>query len=143
VRREIFLVSAAVALIAPAGLVGSRAAAQTSACGVERWTVKTLQDRPIVLPLQAVTIAYLVSRPHPSVLPAARLPFERHVFRVTAAVTLVRPEEDGDLHLVLSDGARTMIAESLRLCARLARLRRGEVRWHRRVRASGSAAGRA
>ncbi len=42
-----------------------------------------------------------------------RLPFERHVFRVTAAVTLLRSEEDGDLHLVLSDGRRTMIAESL------------------------------
>ena len=45
-------------------------------------------------------------------LPATRLPFERHVFRVTAAVTLVRSEDDGDLHLVLSDGKRTMIAES-------------------------------
>lgn len=38
--------------------------------------------------------------------------FEQHVFRVTAAVTLVRPEDDGDLHLVLDDGQRTMIAES-------------------------------
>jgi hypothetical protein len=40
------------------------------------------------------------------------LPFERHVYRVTAAVTLVRSEADGDFHLVLSDGTRTMIAES-------------------------------
>ena len=39
-------------------------------------------------------------------------PFERHVFRVTAAVTLIRPESDKDLHLVLSDGRRTMIAET-------------------------------
>ena len=31
-------------------------------CGVERWTVKTLQDRPRLLPLRDVTIAYLVSR---------------------------------------------------------------------------------
>src|SRR5439155_22709403 len=45
-------------------------------------------------------------------LPAARLPFERHVFRITAAVTIVRHEADDDLHLLLSDGQRTMIAES-------------------------------
>src|SRR6266536_3246999 len=81
-------------------------------CGVERWTVKTLQDRPRLLPLRDVTIASLVSRQHPASLPDRRLPFERHVFRVTAAVTLDRPEDDGDLHLVLSDGTRTMIAES-------------------------------
>jgi hypothetical protein len=62
--------------------------------------------------VRAVSIAYLISRPRPATLPASRLPFERHVFRVTAAVTLDRPEEDRDLHLVLSDGRRTMIAET-------------------------------
>jgi hypothetical protein len=80
-------------------------------CGVERWTVKTLQDRPRLLPPRDTTIAYLVSRRPPASLGAARHPFERHIFRVTAAVTLVRSEDDGDLHLVLSDGRRTMIAE--------------------------------
>jgi hypothetical protein len=83
-----------------------------SSCGVERWTVKTLQDRPRLLSVKRVTLAYLVSRPAPASLPVTRLPFERHIFRVTAAVTLVRSENDGDLHLVLSDGQRTMIAES-------------------------------
>src|SRR5207244_1880156 len=96
--------------------VGRGSGAPTSAdramCGVERWTVKTLQDRPRLLPLRNVTIAYLISRKPPSTLPDTRLPFERHVFRVTAAVILERPEDDGDIHLVLSDGARTMIAES-------------------------------
>src|SRR6266849_3850069 len=86
--------------------------ASGAACGVERWTVKTLQDRPTLLPVRAVTIAYLLSRPAPHPLPVTRLPFERHVFRVTAAVTLDRPEADSDLHLVLSDGTHTMIAES-------------------------------
>jgi hypothetical protein len=106
--------NAAAAVVALAALVGSPASAQrsVSACGVERWTVKTLQDRPRLLPVQVTTIAYLVSRPAPDPLPTTRLSFERHVFRVTAAVTLVRPEADGDLHLVLSDGTRTMIAES-------------------------------
>ena len=74
--------------------------------------VKTLQDRPRLLPVKTVTLAYLVTRPAPSNLPYTRLPFERHVFRVTAAVTLIRPESDNDLHLVLSDGRRTMIAET-------------------------------
>jgi hypothetical protein len=82
------------------------------ACGVERWTIKTLQDRPTLLPAQVTTIHYLVSRPAPSSLPYARLPFERHIFTVTAAVTLVRPEADGDLHLVLWTGGDHMIAES-------------------------------
>jgi hypothetical protein len=45
-------------------------------------------------------------------LPNARLPFERHIYTVTTAVTLVRLEADGDFHLVLSDGTGTMIAES-------------------------------
>jgi hypothetical protein len=81
-------------------------------CGVERWTVKTLQDRPILLPAQATTIAFLTSRPAPAYLPVTRLPFELHIFTVTAAVTLIRHEADDDYHAVLSDGRRTMIAES-------------------------------
>jgi hypothetical protein len=90
----------------------SRAGTAAAACGHERWTVKTLQDRPRLLPVRKVTLRYLVTRPAPASLPTTRLPFEGHVFRVAAAVTLVRSEADGDLHLVLSDGSRTMIAES-------------------------------
>jgi hypothetical protein len=41
-----------------------------------------------------------------------RLPFERHVFRVVAAVTLVRTEADDDLHLVLRVSPDHMIAEA-------------------------------
>jgi hypothetical protein len=83
-----------------------------AACGVERWAVKTLQDRPRLLPVRRVTIRYLVARPAPAALPYSRLPFERHVFTVTAAVSLVRNEDDGDLHLVLRSGSAHMIAES-------------------------------
>jgi hypothetical protein len=43
-------------------------------CGVERWTVKTLQDRPALLPGQQTTIAFLSSRPAPASLPETRLP---------------------------------------------------------------------
>ena len=45
-------------------------------------------------------------------LPETRLPFERHVFTVVAAVVLVSPEEDSDLHLVLQQGGNHMIAEA-------------------------------
>jgi hypothetical protein len=106
-----------------AGSSGSTETEQTSgACGVERWTVKTLQDRPVLLPVRVSTVAALGSLPAPSPLPSTRLPFERRVFRVTAAVTLVRKEADSDFHLVLQDGAgRTMIAEApLPSCAPLA-----------------------
>lgn len=88
-------------------------------CGSERWTVKTLQDRPKLLPVKDTTIAFLVSRPAPSSLPDTRLPFERHVYRIRTAVTLVRPEDDSDFQLVLRDAqGRHMIAEApLSACA--------------------------
>lgn len=88
------------------------------ACGVERWKVKTLQDRPRLLRRRPATIAKLVGLPAPPVLPPTRLPYERHVFSVRAAVTLVRLEEDSDLHLVLRQGPHHMIAEApLPACA--------------------------
>jgi hypothetical protein len=82
------------------------------ACGTQRWTVKTLGDRPALLAAQRTTIAHLGTVPAPASPPNTRLPFERRVFTVTAAVGLVRPESDSDLHVVLSAGAHTMIAES-------------------------------
>jgi hypothetical protein len=81
-------------------------------CGVERWTVKPLQDRPILIPAQPTTIAFLTSRPAPPSLPDTRLPFERHIFTVFARVVLIRHESDDDFHVVLTDGKRTMITES-------------------------------
>jgi hypothetical protein len=93
--------------------LGEQTSRAIPACGVERWTVKTLQDRPRLLRVRRATIAYLTSRPAPSFLPNYRLPFERHVFRVRASVELVRLEDDRDFHVVLSDvHRRTMIAES-------------------------------
>jgi hypothetical protein len=127
-------IATALALVALAGFAATLATRtpRTSAataradCGVERWTVKTLGDRPSLLPAHEASIKELVSRAAPDSLPQTRLPFERRIFSVTAAVTLVRPEDDGDLHLVLQDGAgRTMIAESpLTSCGRSATLHR-------------------
>jgi hypothetical protein len=105
-------VLALAARIAAPSNAGHARFSAASACGVERWKVKTLQDRPRLFPARATTVAHLVSLRRPRVIPATRLPFERHIFSVTAAVTLVRPEADSDLHLVLESGAKHMIAES-------------------------------
>src|SRR4051794_15622574 len=77
----------------------SRVGRASGACGVERWTVKTLQDRPHLLRARKTTIHYLIPRRAPSSLPDTRLPFERHIFTVVAAVVLVRPEDDSDYHV--------------------------------------------
>jgi hypothetical protein len=117
VRRAVVVVAViAVATIAARVAVPSNAShlrpSSALACGVERWKVKTLQDRPRLLPVQPISIAQLTSHDRPAPLPPTRLPFERHQFRVSAAVTLVRREPDGDLHLVLWSGGEHMIAES-------------------------------
>ena len=112
-----WLVVLALALVVFAAVVAriavsapQRQARVTALCGVERWTVKTLQDRPRLLRVQATTVAHLDSLPRPAQLPQTRLPFERHVSTVTAAVTLVRQEADQDLHVVLRSGPSHMIA---------------------------------
>jgi hypothetical protein len=87
-------------------------ASPSAACGVERWTVKTLQDRPHLLPARKTTIHFLITRPAPSHIPDTRLPFEHHVYTVVAPVVLVRSEEDSDFHVVLQQGGNHMIAES-------------------------------
>jgi hypothetical protein len=101
------------------------------ACGEERWTVKTLQDRPHLRAVRDVTVKYLVTRPAPASLPETRLPFERNIFRVHAKVWLIRPEEDGDFHVVIRDAAgRTMITEapSFACTARATQLRRQQMK---------------
>jgi hypothetical protein len=84
----------------------------SAACGVERWTVKTLQDRPHLLSARKTTIHFLITRPAPAHLPDTRLPFEHHVFTVTAAVVGVRPEGDSDFHVLLQSHGNHMISEA-------------------------------
>jgi hypothetical protein len=125
VKRTFLALALALALVALVAVIAGVAARTASpsgagkvkfsaaaACGVERWTVKTLQDRPRLFSARVTTVAHLVSLPRPRSVPVTRLPFERHIFSVVAAVTLVRPEADGDIHLVLRSGAKHMIAES-------------------------------
>ena len=126
----------------------SHSARTGGACGVERWTVKTLQDRPHLLKARRTTIHYLITRRAPSSLPDRRLPFEHHIFTVVAAVVLVRPEDDSDLHLVLQQGGNHMIAESpapycdsraTRVRRRQMRVARNHVRLCSRARVTGVA----
>ena len=110
-----FLLFAAIAVLVLVAARANTASAHRSAvsvCGLERWTVKTLQDRPRLLPVRPTTVAALTSLSAPASLPDTRLPFERRVFRTVAQVVLIRPEADRDLHLVLRDGGQTMIAEA-------------------------------
>jgi hypothetical protein len=90
------------------------------ACGVERWGIKTLKDRPRLLRARPTTVARLTSLPRPAYLsPSRRLPFEHRIFTVVARVTLDRLEDDLDYHLLLRSGSRTMIAETRpRSCGR-------------------------
>jgi hypothetical protein len=82
-------------------------------CGIERWNIKTLKDKPRLKRAANTTVAHLVSVARPSPFPPpGRLAFERRIFTVTAAVTLDRTEADLDHHLVLTSGGKTMIAET-------------------------------
>src|SRR5262245_36456018 len=57
-------------------------------CGVERWSIKTLKDRPRLLPARATTVAKLTRLSTPSYLPAKRrLASERRIYSVVASVT--------------------------------------------------------
>lgn len=103
-------IAARVAVSAPAHQARSSGAL---ACGVERWRIKTLQDRPRLIGARPTTVAHLVGVPRPASVPTyARLASERRIYSVTAAVTLVREESDQDLHLVLQVGRNHMIAEA-------------------------------
>ncbi len=109
-----FLVGLVAAVLAvSAGLAAHPSDATTRyGCGGDRWTVKTLQDRPRLLPARRTTLHFLVTRPAPSHLPDTRLPFEHHVYTVVARVVLVRPEADSDLHVVLKQHGNSMISEA-------------------------------
>jgi len=114
----VFALAAVVAAIPVAVHVAAPAAAPHAAfaaaytCGYDRWTQKTLQDRPHLLPTTSSTVPALGALAQPSVLPSTRLPQEHQVYVVTANVIATEPRTDGDLHVILSAGGRTMISEA-------------------------------
>jgi hypothetical protein len=85
-------------------------AAQRSACGVERWSVKVLSDpdaASVVREPAPTTIAAHIGVPKDLERPAnGRARIERQVFRVRGLLLKARPAQaDGDVHLVLGDPA--------------------------------------
>jgi hypothetical protein len=148
----VFLVVVAAIPLALAGRSASPSHAghytAVRSCGGDRWTVKTLQDRPVLLSRKQTTVAFLVGRPRRYSLPNSRLPFERRIFQVTAPVTRVLREYDKDLHVLLRSGRKHMIVEApAQSCTRrakayrrrqMARARRA-VRICRRARVTGVA----
>jgi hypothetical protein len=119
-RRPVIVlaVGAAIASIPVALHVAAPAAAPhvalpvTQACGYDRWNVKTLQDRPRLFQTEESTVRALGVFPRPSSLPSTRLAQEQHVYVVTADVIAIQSETDGDLHVILRAGGRTMISEA-------------------------------
>jgi hypothetical protein len=90
-----------------------------TACGVERWSVKTGTDHDAskvntkgTIP---TTIIHLRSLPAPSSPPLkSRVkPTELSVFQITGTLLRIKQESDSDFHLVIADaGGRTMITEA-------------------------------
>lgn len=89
--------------------------AQAGACGIERWAVKSLTDpaaRSVNFTPTAATVAELNALPELSVSGSTqRLPAERRTYRITATLVKFKLEADQDIHLILSGGGKTMIAE--------------------------------
>jgi hypothetical protein len=113
VRRLFLVVLLPAALAVSAGLAAqSGDATNRYACGVDRWAVKTLQDRPHLLSNRLTTVKYLATRRAPSYLPTTRLPFEHHVFTVIVRVAFVREEADSDYHFILQEHGSHMIGET-------------------------------
>jgi hypothetical protein len=72
----------------------------SGACGGDRWHIRTLQDRPRLLPALKTTIEHLRSLPRPK-LTAARLPLEHKVFTVTGTAAGYTRERNRDIRFVL------------------------------------------
>jgi len=89
-----------------------------SACGVERWAVKTgldadarLVDQTTIVPTNIIQLRTLPAPAQPPLRARVR-PAETTVWGVDATLLRYKEEADSDDHLVLADtGGRTMIAE--------------------------------
>jgi hypothetical protein len=82
-------------------------------CGPPRTALKiSVRSRPSLLRARPRTVANLVGLTRPAQLPATRLPLERRIYSLIAAVTLVKAEADQDLHPVVKEGVQHMIAEA-------------------------------
>jgi hypothetical protein len=88
-----------------------------SACGTERWSIKTLSD-PAAAQLKATPVLTTVEMlrtlpvPGPLALHTPRYPQELQVYTVTATMKGAKLEADSDFHVVIAGtSGATMIAE--------------------------------
>jgi hypothetical protein len=91
-----------------------------SACGKERWSVKTVTDKDAAKVQEAPTpgtinqLRQIAAPINPNLRPDSRYsPTELTTYEVTGYITLIKAEADQDYHIVLADDTgRTMIVES-------------------------------
>jgi hypothetical protein len=90
-----------------------------SACGVQRWAVKTLGDaeaaqlRPVAIPTSIATLSRLRPPADPSDLARRTAPVETTLWHVRVRLQGYSLEQDSDIHLLLRDplGGQAMIGE--------------------------------
>ncbi len=110
--------AARVAAVSAPGPRVASTARRVTACGVERWSVKTgtdpdarLVDLRTAVPTNIVHLRALPAPAQPPLNSRVR-PVETTVWSLDARLVRYKQEDDSDYHLVLSDaGGRTMIAE--------------------------------
>jgi hypothetical protein len=95
-------VAAALHVAAPSKATTVQAARR---CGADRWYVRTLQDRPVLLPARRTTIRELVRIPRPKTLPATRLAIEHRVVTVIAlaGTATATVEANGDVRFSIQN----------------------------------------
>lgn len=90
---------------------------QAFPCGTERWNVKVGSDadasRINLSNIVSITVGAMGLFPKPAKMPANNrvAPYELTVYEVSAQITRIAKENDGDFHLVLTSNGSTMIAE--------------------------------
>jgi hypothetical protein len=78
----------------------------TIACGTDAWSVKTLRDPGAARALAPAPVTSTVAA-----LGALPGTARRRAYVVVGTVTKIKTEADSDLHVILADGAATMIVE--------------------------------
>lgn len=121
VTLRIVLVGAIVSLVVPGSALG--------ACGKgDRWSVKTMQDRPTVNVKPVDTTVDTLRAANSTGTEGTRAAgVESTKYRITADLILISQKKDGDLHLVIAEPgvpSHTMVVEfPKRKCVRGARKR--------------------
>ena len=94
------LALAALQVASPSGASRLRG---SGVCGGDRWHVRTLQDRPKLLPAHTTTLRKLGELRRPSSIPATRMPIERQIVTLNTGAAIATREANGDFRVMLYD----------------------------------------